>query len=167
MSISETIDNTEDIRIEFIDNSLSKEEKQIIELTYSKAREAIISILVDINIDNIVKITLCLGQIIKILEKITLNGQKVPGKNKKQVALELFRLLLKDIVTENDVKNTIMNIYDTIGENILDTIIDVSKTVNTSINQVIDNANGEIPIVNNASCCINLLTLLLTKKGSP
>jgi hypothetical protein len=156
----------QEVIIQFMDDTLTKEQKDVIKIVYNKAKESVETLIGNMNMDNVIKISTTLAQIIKLLEKITLNGNKISGSSKKQVALELFRLLLNDLIKDENVKEGILAIFDVIGDEMIETMVDVSKTVNTSINQVIDEANGTAPIVENAPCCLNLIYILTKKKVS-
>lgn len=162
--MSDTLAEAQEIVITFTDDSLSKEQKEIIKLIYSKAKESVQTLINNMNMDNALKITYTLAQIIKMLEKVNLNGNKVSGASKKQIAFELFKLLLNDLIQDENIKLTILALFNTVGEEILETLVDVSKNVNTTINQVIDEANGAAPIVQNAPCCLNLFHLFMAKK---
>ncbi len=150
--IQEVTPSTEKNEIEISDNSLTSVQKKLIALVYDKAKEAVETIISDQSLDTILKVTLMLGQIIKLLENITLDGNKIQGDMKKQVAIELGRLLIKDLVQEESRRATILGLYDLLADKTLETMVGVSKVLNVAVQNAVDNVVEEVSV----SCCSNL-----------
>ncbi len=123
-------------------NGLTEDQKKLIAQSYETLKQSTQSFLNDTSIDNTIKITKILGQVIKQLEGITLDGKNVSGADKKVVAIELGRQLIKDVIPDE----TIISLYDLIAEPTLEAMIDVSKVVNVVVEEQMK------------KCCPNLCT---------
>jgi len=122
------------------DNRLTSEQKQIVKLIYDKAKESVETILNASNVADAIKITQTIASIIKLLEMVILNSVKVAGADKKKIALEMTKDLIKDLVKDETVKGNIIAMYDLVAEQTLETMIDVSRTLNVEVQKA-------------ASCC--------------
>jgi len=118
------------------DDRLSAEQKQIVKLIYDKAKESVETILTASNVADAIKITQTIATIIKLLEMVTLNSAKVAGADKKKIALELTRDLMKDIIKDESVKANLLAMYDLVAEQTLETMIDVSRSLNVGVQKV-------------------------------
>ena len=72
--------------------------------------------------NNIVKITTLIGQLIQQVEKVRYNKQSPPGMDKKAIVLELCRIILLNDVELSDT-------YKLIADATLETMITVSKLI--------------------------------------
>ena len=115
------------------DNRLTAEQRNIVKLIYDTAKETVETILTTANVSDVIKITQCIAAIIKLLEMVTINNAKVAGSNKKQIALELTKDLIKDIIKDEGMKANIIAMYDMVAEQTLETLIDVSRTLNVAV----------------------------------
>ena len=115
------------------DNRLTAEQKKIVSLIYDKAKESVETILTASNVADAIKITQTIATVIKLLEMVTFNNAKIAGGDKKQIALELTRDLIKDIIKDDSIKANIIAMYDMVAEQTLETLIDVSRTLNVEI----------------------------------
>lgn len=115
------------------DNRLTAEQKNIVKLIYNTAKETVEGILTTVNVSDVIKITQSIAAIIKLLEMVTINNAKVAGSNKKKVALELTKDLIKDIIKDESMKANIIAMYDMVAEQTLETLIDVSRTLNVAV----------------------------------
>lgn len=115
------------------DNRLTAEQKNIVKLIYNTAKETVEGILTTANVSDVIKITQSIAAIIKLLEMVTINNAKVAGSNKKKVALELTKDLIKDIIKDESMKANIIAMYDMVAEQTLETLIDVSRTLNVAV----------------------------------
>jgi hypothetical protein len=122
------------------DTRLTAEQKQIVKLIYDKAKESVETILTAANVADAIKITQTIATIIKLLEMVTLNSAKVAGADKKKIALELTRDVMKDVIKDESVKANLLAMYDLVAEQTLETMIDVSRSLNVSVQKA-------------ASCC--------------
>ncbi len=150
--IQEVTPSKEKNEIEVCDDSLTSVQKKVIAIVYDKAKEAVETIISDQSLDTILKVTLMLGQIIKLLENITLDGNKIQGDIKKQVAIELGRLLIKDLVQEEPRRTTILGLYDLLADKTLETMVGVSKVLNVAVQNAVSDVVEEVSV----SCCSNL-----------
>ena len=117
------------ITMEEAPHALTDEQKQVIQFIYEKARRATESVLQDSKIDPTIKITQTIAQIIKI------NDKKIAGSSKKGIVIELGRLLIKQVIQDDTVKQMILPIYDLVAEQTLEVMIDVSHVVNTKVRE--------------------------------
>jgi len=109
--------------------SLSENQKKIASIIYNSTKNAIKSVLLDDSVNNIMKITLMIGKTIKEIENVKINEKTPTGKDKKAVAIELGRILIKEMVPNNE----ILAMYDLMAEPTLEIMIEVSKVVNVEI----------------------------------
>jgi len=115
------------------DNRLTAEQKKIVSLIYDKAKESVETILTASNVADAIEITQTIATVIKLLEMVTFNNAKIAGGDKKQIALELTRDLIKDIIKDDSIKANIIAMYDMVSEQTLETLIDVSRTLNVEM----------------------------------
>ena len=109
--------------------SLSENQKKIASIIYNSTKNAIKSVILDDSIHNIMKITLMIGKTIQEIENVKINEKPTTGKDKKAVAIELCRILIKEMVPNNE----ILAMYDLMAESTLEIMIEVSKVVNVEI----------------------------------
>ena len=126
-----------------IDNySLTDYQKSIVKAVYDEIKPLIISVieeLKNIDVENVkvenlskhifVIITMC----IKIIEKTKVNNKKIDGSDKKQIVLELGKIIINTEIDNTAITNDINPIYDALAEEVLETVIDVSSHVNTEV----------------------------------
>ena len=82
--------------------------------------------------NNIIKITMIISQIIKQIENIKIDKKYPTGIDKKAITIELGRIFIKDMIPDSTSE---IILYDLVAEPTLETIIDVSKVVNISANK--------------------------------
>ena len=70
---------------------------------------------------------------IKIIEKTKVNNKKIDGSDKKQIVLELGRIIINTEIDNTSNTDVINPVYDTLSEEVLETVIDVSSHVNTNV----------------------------------
>lgn len=134
------------------EDKLSAEQKQILKSVYEKVKESVEVILNAKDVDSAIKITQTIAAVIKLLEKVSVGDKPLSGSSKKLLALELVRMLINDLIKDDSVKNTILAMYDIIGETTLETLVDVSRTLN--IKEVAEVATN---------CCVGFLSLFSKK----
>ena len=115
-----------------VESKLTEEQKKIVSFVYDSSKDFARDILNKPDVSDALKMTQLMSSIIKMLETITFNQLKLSGANKKAVALELGRNLIKDIVSDENTKAGILTIYDFSADQTLETLIDVSKHVNVA-----------------------------------
>lgn len=120
---------------------LNEEQKKILGFVYDSSKGFATDILNHPSMANALKITQLMGNIMKLLENLSFNGKKISGSTKKAVAIELGRNLIRDLIPNQEVKTTILTMYDMMADQLLETLVDVSQHVNTAIKEA------------TASCC--------------
>ena len=111
------------------ESRLSEDQKKLAEYIYDSTKKVVQSFILDSSFNNAVKITMMIGQVMKQLENVKMDGKAPTGSDKKVVAIQLGRILIKEI-TPDDKEVEIFILYDTIAEPTLEAMIDVSNVVN-------------------------------------
>ena len=130
---------------------LTEEQKKILEFVYDSAKGFASDILNHPSMSNALKITQLIGHLMKLLENLSFGGKKISGSTKKAVALELGRNLIRDLIKDQELKTTILGMYDMLADSTLETLIDVSQHVNTAVKEAA------------ISCCESILECLRKK----
>ena len=122
--------------------SLTDYQKQIVKVVYDEIKPMIISIIEEfkqMDIDHVSpediskNIFVIISTCIKILEKTKVNNKKIEGSDKKQIVLELGKIIINTEIDNTAITDVINPIYDTLAEDVLETLIDVSSHVNTEV----------------------------------
>ena len=122
--------------------SLTDYQKQIVKVVYDEIKPMIISIIEEfkqMDIDHVSpediskNIFVIISTCIKILEKTKVNNKKIEGSDKKQIVLELGKIIINTEIDNTSITDVINPIYDTLAEDVLETLIDVSSHVNTEV----------------------------------
>ena len=122
--------------------SLTEYQKQIVKVIYDEIKPLIKSIIdelknIDVNDispeDISKKIFTIVTTCIKIVEKTKVNHQKISGSDKKQIVLELGKIIINTEIKDTTITDIINPIYDVLAEEVLETVIDVSSHVNTEV----------------------------------
>jgi|TARA_B110000902_G_C14070245_1_gene498998 hypothetical protein len=122
--------------------SLTEYQKQIVKVVYDEIKPVILSIIEElkqIDINNVSpediskKIFIIVTTCIKIIEKTKVNNKKIDGGDKKQIVLELGKIIINTEIDNTSITDIINPIYDTLAEDVLETVIDVSSQVNTEV----------------------------------
>lgn len=130
------------LNIQIESSSLTPSQKKIVSVIYIELKKNLITIidsLKDLDIENIAiediskQMFVIISHSIKLVEKTKVNNKKIYGSDKKQIVLELGKILINTEINNTDITDIINPIYDTISEEILETIIDVSSHVNTNV----------------------------------
>ena len=82
---------------------------------------------------DVVFLTFLTAQIIKSVETTVLKGQ-----DKKDVAIQIGRLLIKDSIKDELKEQQILIIYDALVGPLIDQLVDVASNVNIHSNQSVD-----------------------------
>jgi len=114
---------------------LTEEQKKILKHVYEHAKTVTKPILEDRTVEISVKIAQTIAEIVKMLEYVQINQQKLSGSNKKAVALELGRLLIIEILQDESIKKEVLTVYDIIAEQTLEIMINVSRKVNAKVEE--------------------------------
>ena len=113
------------------ESSLSEDQKKLAISIYDSVKKAIESFINDPDVNNTIKITKTIGQVIKQLE-----STKAVGGDKKAVAIQLGRILIKEVTPDDKGEAEILMVYDLIAEQTLEAMIEVSKVVNVVVQKV-------------------------------
>jgi hypothetical protein len=147
---------TESLGLKMISEStLTDEQKKLANLIYDSTKAALQGFINDASLNNTVKITKTLGQVIKQLERATIDGAIPSGKDKKAVAIHLGRILIKEVMPDENGEREVLMVYDLIAEPTLEAMIEVSRVVNVAVQEVA------------AKCCPGLLELFKRYKNTP
>ena len=125
-------------------NNLTFNQKLILKKIYEKMRHEIESLIQIINNKNntseIVQIILRIVCIcIKYIEKVKIKGKPIKGGEKKLISLELGRIVIKNEIKDDEIKDVILSTYEISAEPVLEGIIDVSREVNTLVKKNLKN----------------------------
>lgn len=143
MSKSDVIDeiSVDTLTITINKSNLNLNQKAILNKIYITMKEEIDSLLnifsnkqVKENTSEIVNVVIrivCLC--IKYLEKVKINRKPLNGEDKKLISLELGKIVIKNEITDKEIRDIILSTYELSAEPVLEGIIDVSKEVNTFI----------------------------------
>ena len=118
------------------ESKLTEDQKKLATYIYDSTKKEVQSFISDRSFNNTIKITMMIGQLIKQLESVKIDGKEPTGADKKLVAIQLGRILIKE-VTPDDKEVEIFIIYDTIAEPTLEAMIDVSKVVNVEVREIV------------------------------
>lgn len=137
------------------ESTLTEGQKKLANLIYDSTKAALQSFINDASLNNTVKITKTLGQVIKQLESATVDGAVPSGKDKKAVAIQLGRILIKEVMPDDKGEREVLMAYDLIAEPTLEAMIEVSRVVNVAVQEVA------------SKCCPGLFELFKRYKSSP
>lgn len=118
------------------ESSLTEDQKKLASTIYDSVKSAISEFVNDPNINNTVKITKTLGQVIKQLETTHIDNKLITGADKKAVAIQLGRILIKEVMPDDKGEDEVLMVYDMIAEPTLEAMIDVSKVVNVAVQEL-------------------------------
>jgi hypothetical protein len=130
---------------------LSEKQEAVFNELYGTLKETAKSLFAVSSMDDAMRIGKLIGEIMKLVEKATYpGGHKIPGGEKREIALELGRCLVHDpsVIQDEGVRNGVSTAYDAIGEQLMETLLDVSRHVNVMIQEVA------------ISCCEGVLACL-------
>ena len=118
------------------ESSLTEDQKKLAASIYDSVKAAIKEFISDPSINETIKITKTLGKLIKELENATVDGKAPSGADKKAVAIQLGRILIKEVITNDSLEANILMVYDVVAEPTLEAMIEVSKVVNVVVQKV-------------------------------
>ena len=118
------------------ESSLTEDQKKLAASIYDSVKAAIKEFISDPSINETIKITKTLGKLIKELENATVDGKAPSGADKKAVAIQLGRILIKEVVTSDSLEANILMVYDVVAEPTLEAMIEVSKVVNIAVQEM-------------------------------
>jgi hypothetical protein len=132
------------------ESSLTEDQKKLANLMYDSTKSSIQSFMADNSLTNVLKITKTVGQVIKHLENVKIDGKAPTGADKRVVAIQLGRILIKELISNDE--DEILVLYDLMAEQTLEAMIDVSRVVNVAVQELA------------TKCCPNLFELFKRSK---
>ena len=118
------------------ESSLSEDQKKLATSIYEAVKPAVEGFISDPNVNNTLKITKVIGQVIKHLENTKIEGKAITGADKKVVAIQLGRILIKEVTPDDKGEAEILIFYDLVAEQTLEAMIEVSKVVNVAVQEM-------------------------------
>jgi hypothetical protein len=118
------------------ESSLTDEQKKLATQIYDSTKAAIQGFINDASLNNTVKITKTLGQVIKQLEGVKVDGKGPSGADKKAVAIQLGRILIKEVMPDDKGEAEVLVMYDLVAEPTLEAMIEVSRVVNVAVQEL-------------------------------
>lgn len=118
-----------------IECSLSQEQKKLALTIYTNVKKSIETFINNPNVNNTIKITRTLSQVIKQLENVNIDGKPPSGADKKAVAIQLGRILIREVMPDDKGEAEVLMVYDMIAESTLEAMIEVSKVVNVAVKE--------------------------------
>lgn len=115
---------------------LTKEQEDALNEVYDKAKTICDSIVNIVSLNNSVKITQIIGKVITLIEDLVKSGVKLSSIDKKIIAMELCRRIIKESPLDNKIKENILYKFNAIGDEMLETVIHISKNININIKNV-------------------------------
>jgi pantoate kinase len=146
VEVSPVEEKVSDIKVEIV-HTLTDVQKSVVKVVYDKVKESSDLILQHPTLDNALKITQMIASIIKLLESLKVQDAALAGKDKKLIALEVGKLLIKDCIKEEEKQTVLLMIYDSMAEALLETMIDVSQHLNVKVKEM------------TGMCCDGLMSL--------
>jgi hypothetical protein len=136
------------------ESSLSEDQKKLAASIYDTTKASLQSFINDTSLSNTVKITKTLGQLIKQLENAKVDGKAPSGTDKKAVAIQLGRILIKEVMPDDKGEKEVLMIYDLTAEPTLEAMIEVSRVVNVAVHDAAQ------------KCCPGLMELFKRSKAT-
>ena len=136
------------------ESSLTEDQKKLATQLYDSTKEAIKSFITDPSLNSTIKITKTISQLIKQLEGVKVDGKSLSGVDKKAVAIQLGRILIKEVTPDDKGEAEILMVYDLVAEPTLEAMIDVSKVVNVAVQELA------------TKCCPGLFSFFKRTKSS-
>jgi hypothetical protein len=118
------------------ESSLSEDQKKLATSIYESVKPAVEGFISDPDVNSTIKITKVLGQVIKQLETTKIEGKVMTGTDKKVVAIQLGRMLIKEVTPDDKGEAEILMVYDLVAEQTLEAMIEVSKVVNVAVQEM-------------------------------
>ncbi len=135
------------------ESSLTEDQKKLAASIYNSVKAAIKEFISDPSINETIKITKTLGKLIKELENAKVDGKAPSGTDKKAVAIQLGRILIKEVITSDSIEANTLMVYDVVAEPTLEAMIEVSKVVNVVVQKVATSCG---PTFNKLLQCLRL-----------
>jgi hypothetical protein len=132
------------------DYKCTERQEQVIDQLYETAKLATKEIFSISSMDQSMKIGRMMATIVKLVEKASYRGEKIPGAEKREIALILGKRLVSDpaVIGNDTVRKSVCTAYDLLGEQLMETLLDVSRHVNAAIQKAA------------ISCCESILACM-------
>lgn len=118
------------------ESSLTEDQKKLATNIYDSVKTAIKELISDPSINETIKVTKTIAKLVKELENAKVDGKAPSGADKKAVAIQLGRILIKEVITNDSLEANILMVYDIVAEPTLEAMIEVSKVVNVVVQKV-------------------------------
>lgn len=118
------------------ESSLSEDQKKLAASIYDSVKAAIKEFISDPSVNETIKVTKTIAKLVKELENVKVDGKAPTGADKKAVAIQLGRILIKEVITNDSLEANILMVYDIVAEPTLEAMIEVSKVVNVVVQKV-------------------------------
>ncbi len=140
-------------------SKLNEEQKKIFDQCYTTLKTSIKALVSVGNPTDALIITIIIGEAVKTVEATVLRGS-----DKKSVALELGKILIKDAIEDQVKEAQIILLYDLMAEPLLDKLLDISKHVNVTIPEIpkveipkVELPKVELPQVKAPKACCSIM----------
>lgn len=106
---------------------LTPVQKNAIALLYNDAKEIIVTISEAANTSLFVTVSKIIGEVIKLVEAVSVTQTTLAGADKKIVVIEVIRKILTDAISDEELRSKILAVFDEIAEATIDVMIVVSN----------------------------------------
>jgi hypothetical protein len=113
-----------------LEYKLTEEQEKLLTVLYDQVKETSDLILHHPAKENYNKLSQMISFLMKHIEKTKMNGNLLSGKSKKEIVLELSKLLIKKLVKDDQKRIILMMMYKNVGEELLETMVDISNHLN-------------------------------------
>jgi hypothetical protein len=117
-------------------NVFTKEQQEALDVLFVKAKAACETIIHAESSNNAVKLTQIIGHVAISIEQSVKSGIKLLSVDKKIIAMELCRRIIKDAIDNKILQDNILFKFNCIGDEMLESIIHISKNINIDIEKV-------------------------------
>jgi hypothetical protein len=119
------------------DCKLSERQEEVLNDLYDTLKETTKELFSLSSMDHAMRISRMMAEIMKLVEKATYRGEKIPGAEKREIALALGQCLVNDpeVIPDEDVRHGVCAAYGILGEQLLETLMDVSRYVNVMVKE--------------------------------
>ena len=106
---------------------LTPVQKNAIALLYNDAKEIIVTISEAATTSLFVTVSKIIGEVIKLVEAVSVTQTTLAGADKKIVVIEVIRKILTDAISDEELRSKILAVFDEIAEATIDVMIVVSN----------------------------------------
>jgi len=118
------------------ESNLTDQQKLIAKNIYASVKDFAKEFIADPTLNNTLKVTKVIAQIVKQVENVRVDGKPPTGADKKAVVLQLGRILIRELTPDDKGEAEILLIYDLTADKTLETLIEVSRVVNVKVQEL-------------------------------